>query len=158
MEFKVVIGLTISAAALYFVWQFYKRKIERINALGPIPSAVPDYGFEVPILASFTGIRHLPRQTNVAYNNAFPSLTLYPDRLECRVLKNWSISYQEIESVDIWDTFLTRNITFYVHGREDTVTANLLKRRNLAGMLRFLHRRGVPLSARAQTFISEHPA
>ncbi|PLY00648.1 MAG: hypothetical protein C0624_11820 [Desulfuromonas sp.] len=157
MQIHVIIGLCICAAALYFVWQFYQRKIERINELGSIPSEIPKQGFEVPVLATFTGIRHLPRKTNVAYNNAFPTLTLYAERLECRVLKNWSITYEEIESVDVWDTFMTRNLTFYVRDREETVTANLLNRRNLSGMLGFLKNRGVPLSSKAKRFIVEHP-
>ena len=157
MEVPGPVAFIIVAGTLYFVWRFYRRKIARINAMGPIPREIPTSGFEIPILAAFTGIRKLPRQTNVAWNNAFPALTLYPERLDCRVLKNWAIGYASIEKIDIWDTLWTRNLTIYVRGREDTFTANLLNRQNLTRTLLFLQTRGAPLTSRAKAFIAENP-
>jgi hypothetical protein len=73
------------------------------------------------------------------------------------VLKN-SIPLAEIENVDIWDTFATRNLQIYVKGQEDLFIANLLNRRNLAQVLSFLKNRGVPLSNHAKAFLTANAA
>lgn len=73
------------------------------------------------------------------------------------VLKK-AILFAEIEYIDIWDTVAAQNLQVYVRGREDLFTANLFSRRNLAQVLDFLLNRGVPLSARAQAFLSKNAA
>jgi hypothetical protein len=55
MDVPVPIVLAIIGTALYFVWKFYKQKIQRINDMPQIPETLPKTGLEVPILASFTG-------------------------------------------------------------------------------------------------------
>ncbi|MFZ3137148.1 MAG: hypothetical protein WA126_07140 [Thermodesulfovibrionales bacterium] len=83
-EIPVPLGLTIIAIVIFVVWQFYKRKIQRINQMPDIPLTISTKGFEVPILAAFTGLKRLPRQISFFYNNINPSLSLFEDRLECR--------------------------------------------------------------------------
>ena len=58
------------------------------------------------------------------------------------------------EKVDIWDTFLTRNINVHIRGHEEMFIANLWNRRNLAQVLRFLDEKGIPLSSRAKAFMA----
>lgn len=155
---QVPLGFAIIAVVMFFVWQFYKRKIDRINQMGSIPQSIPTNGFEVPVLAAFTGLKRLPRQVSFAHNNINPSLTLYEYRLDCKVVLKKSILFSKIEKVDIWDTIATRNIQIYVRDREDLISANLLNRRNLAQVLTFLKDRNVPLSDRAKTYLLQHPA
>jgi hypothetical protein len=119
-----------------------------------IPRVIPANGFEVPVLATFKGLKRLPRQISLAYNNLNPYLTLFEDRLECRVMLKRAIPLSQIENVDIWDTFATRNLQIYVKGKEDLLTANLLNRMNLSQVLNFFLNRGVPLSSRAKAFLS----
>ncbi len=153
MEIPVPLGLGIIGVVLFLVGLYYRRKIQRINEMPPIPADIPTSGFEVPLLAAFTGARHLPRQISFSHNNASPSLTLFEDRIECRVIARRSIALKDIERIDIWDTFATRNLNVHVRGREDTFTANLLSRRNLAEVLQYLERRGVPLEQDAAEFL-----
>ncbi len=157
-EIPVPLGFAIIAVVIFIVWQIYKRKINRINQMPDIPRVIPSNGFEVPVLATFKGLKKLPRQISVAYNNLNPYLTLFEDRIECRVLLQKAIFLSEIENVDIWDTIATRNLQIYVKGKEDLFTANLLNRMNLSRVLKFLLNRGVPLSSRAKTFLSVNSA
>lgn len=154
VEIPVPIGMAIIAVVLFMVWQIYKRKVQRINQMPDIPPNIPVKGFEVPLLAAFTGLKKLPRQISFSHNNLNPSLTLFEDRLDCKVILKKSIRFAEIENADIWDTFATRNLQIYVRGKEDLFSANLLNRKNLAQVLRFLKNRGVPLSDRARDFIA----
>lgn len=157
-EVPIPLGLTIIAAGIFVFWLIYNRKAQRINQMPDIPLTLPETGFEVPILATFTGLKRMPRWRSFAHNSLNPSLILYKDRLECKVLLKRSIRFAEIENIDIWDTVATRNLSVSVRGREDLFTANLLNRRNLAQVLSFLQQRGVPLSNRAKDFISANSA
>ena len=157
-EIPAPVCFAIIAIVIFVVWQIYKRKIQRINQMPDIPPTIPEKGFEVPILATFTGSKTLPRQISTSHNNLNPSLTLFEDRLDCKVILKKSILFGEIENVDIWDTFATRNLQIYARGREDLFSANLLNRRNLAQVLRFLENRSVPLSNRSKAFLSANSA
>ena len=139
---------------IFVVWLIYQRKIQRINQMPDVPQTIPFEGFEVPVLATFTGQRGLPRQLTKSHNNLNPSLILFEDRLECRVILQKAILLAEIENVDIWDTFATRNLQVYIKGKEDLFSANLFNRRNLAQVLSFLKNRSVLLSSRARDFLS----
>ncbi len=152
------LAVAIIAGGVFVVWQIFKRKIQRINQMPDIPAAIPAEGFEVPILATFTGSKTLPRQISFSHNNLNPSLTLFEDRLDCKVVLKKSIFLAQIEKVDIWDALATRNLQIYVRDQEDLFSANLLNRKNLAQVLRFLKKRGVPLSNRADAFLAAHPA
>jgi hypothetical protein len=153
-EVPIPLGLTIIAVGIFVFWLIYKSKAQRINQMPDIPLTLPETGFEVPILATFTGLKRMPRQVSFAHNSLNPSLTLFEDRLECRVVLQKAIPLAEIENIDIWDTVATRNLHVYVKGREDLFTANLLNRRNLAQLLSFLQQRGIPLSNRAKAYLS----
>jgi hypothetical protein len=154
IEIPAPLGFAIIAIVIFVVWQIYQRKIKRINQMPDIPRAIPVDGFEVPVLATFNGLKRLPRQISFAHNNLNPYLTLFEDRLECRVVLQKAIPIVEIENVDIWDTLATRNLQIYVKGKEDLFTANLFNRRNLSQVLNFLAKRGVLLSTRAKAFLS----
>ena len=152
-EIPVPLGFAIIAIVIFIVWQVFYRKIKRINQMPDIPKVIPANGFDVPVLATFKGLKRLPRQLSIAYNNLNPYLTLFEDRLECRVILKKTILLSEIENVDIWDTFATRNLQIYVKGKEDLLTTNLFNRMNLSQVLNFLANRGVPLSRRAKGFL-----
>jgi hypothetical protein len=154
MEIPIPLGLTIIAIALFVVWLIYQRKIQRINQMPDIPQTIPMEGFKVPVLATFTGQRGSPRQLFKSHNNLNPSLIIFEDRLECRVILRKAILLSEIENVDIWNSFATRSLQVYVKGKEDLFTANLFSRRNLAQVLGFLKNRGVLLSNHARDFLS----
>jgi hypothetical protein len=156
MEIPVPLGLTIIAIVIFVVWLIYQRKIQRINQMPDIPQIIPSKDFQVPVLATFTGQRGLSSRLSKSHNNLNPSLILYEDRLECRVIMKKAILLAEIEKVDIRDTFATRNLEVYIKGKEDLFSANLYKRKNLAQVLRFLKNRGVLLSDRARNFLSKH--
>lgn len=153
-EIPAPLDFAIIAIVIFIVWQIFRRKIQRINQMPDIPRVIPANGFEVPVLTTFKGLKRLPRQISFAYNNLNPYLTLFEDRLECRVLLKKAIPLSQIENVDIWDTFATRNLQIYVEGKEDLLTANLLNRMNLSQVLNFLVTWGVPLSSRANAFLS----
>jgi hypothetical protein len=156
MEIPAPLAILIIVIAIFVVWQIYQRKIQRINQMPDVPQTIPLKGFKVPVLATFTGQRGSPRQLSKSHNNLNPSLTLFEDRLECRVILKKAIHLVEIENVDIWDTFATRNLQVYVKGKKDLFSANLFNRRNLAQVLSFLKNRDVPLSNRARVFLSEN--
>ena len=157
MDLPVPIVLIIIGTALFFVWQFYKKKVQRINDMQPIPQTLPTKGFEVPIIVSFTGLKTQPRQTSQTYNNFNPSLILFEEHLKCRVISPQKIYYNDIEKIDIWDTVGTRNLHVYVKNKESTFVANLLNRKNLSHVLSFFKKKGVRLSSRSETYLKQNP-
>jgi hypothetical protein len=157
-DVPIPLGMTIIGFGIFVFWLIYKTKAQRIKQMPDIPQTLSETGFEVPILATFTGLKRMPRQVSFAHNSLNPSLILYEDRMECRGVLKKSIRFAEIENIDIWDTVATRNLHVSVRGREDLFTANLLYRRNLAQVLSFLQQRGVPLSNRAMDFLSANSA
>lgn len=154
MEIPVPLGLTFIALVIFVVWLIYQRKIQRINQMGDVPKTVPAKGFEVPVLATFTGQRGAPRHVTKSHNSLYPFLIIFEDRLECRVILKKAIFLAEIENVDIRDAFATRNLLIYIKGKEDFFSANLYNRKNLAQVLHFLKNRGVLLSSRARNFLT----
>jgi hypothetical protein len=156
MEIPAPIVISIIAIGIFVVWQIYQRKIQRINQMPNIPQVLPLQGFEVPALATFTGQKGSPRQLSNSHNNLNPSLTLFEDRLEFRVILKKAIHLVEIEKVDIWETFATRNLQVYVKGQNDLFSANLFNRKNLAQVLGYLKNRNVTLSNRAKEFLAAH--
>lgn len=154
MEYEIPVqhGLAIIAVALFIVWKFYKRKVRLIEEMPDISDSISGQGHEVPVLATVTGLKSLPGHVAYSYNNPYPALTLYENRIECRVLVKKVIFLSEIEIADVMETFLTRNINIYVKNQEKLFTANLYGRRNLARFLGYLEKRGVPLSERAKAF------
>ena len=153
MEIPFPIGMTIICIVLFLVWIFYQRKIQPIDAMPKIKNPIPNEGFEVPVLAAFTGIKRLPRQASHSHNNINPLLVLFEDRLECKVLLKRGILYHDVEKIDIWNTIGTRNLQVYVKGKEFIFTANLYRHKNLSKILSFLKIRGVPLTDRAESFL-----
>lgn len=151
-DIPVQYGLAIIAVALFIVWKFYRRKVSLIEEMPDIPDSISGQGHEVPVLATFTGLKSLPRHVSYSYNNLYPALTLYENSIECRVLVKKVIFLSEIEKADVMETFLTRNINIYVKNQDNLFTANLYGRRNLAQVLGYLEKRGVPLSERAKAF------
>jgi hypothetical protein len=152
-EIPLPIGFAIIAIVIFIVWQIYQRKIKKINQMPDIPRTIPSNGFEVPVLATFTGLKSLPRHESVTYNNLNPYLTIFDDRIEFRVLLKDSILLAELEYIDIWETFATRNLQVYVKDEEDVFIANLFKKKNLSKVLDYFSKKGVPLSNRAKAFL-----
>ena len=157
MEVPVPVGLTFIAIVIFFVWRIYQRKIQQINEMPDIPQAIPVEGFKVPVLATYSGRRGMGRHATTSHNSLNPSLTLFEDRLELRVLLSQVIRLSDIEYVDIWDSLATRNLQIYVKGEEDLFTANLYNRKNLAKVLSYLKKRSVRLSADAGNFLAKNP-
>jgi hypothetical protein len=71
-------------------------------------------------------------------------------------LQNKVILLSEIEQADVMETFLTRKINIYVENQENLFTANLYGHRNMAQVIRYLEKRGVPASERAKAFMSKN--
>ena len=118
LEIPMLIGLAIVAAGLYLFWILFRRKVTKINNMPDLPEVIGKNGFEVPVLATFKGLKKASRKTSYAHNSLIPELTLYNDRLECRVLREKSIPYSQIENIDIWDAIATRNLIVSVRDRE----------------------------------------
>jgi len=152
-EIPAPLAFTIIAVVIFFVWQIYQRKFKKINQMPDIPRTIPSNGFEVPVLATFSGLKSLPRQEYVTYNNLNPYLTVFDDRIEFRVIIKSSILLAEIEYIDIWEAIATRNLQVYVKDEEDVFIANLFKRKNLSKVLDYFANRGVPLSNRSKAFL-----
>ena len=79
-EISAPLGFAIIAIVIFFVWQIYGRKIKRINQMPEIPRVIPANGFKVPVLATFKGLKRLPRQVSFAYNNLNPYLNFLVNR------------------------------------------------------------------------------
>jgi hypothetical protein len=146
-----VINFIIIAIVLVFVIRFYKRKKVEIKKRG---LDFNDNETSVPLLASFVGIKFLPTIIAVGYNNISPKLIFFEEGIGYKVFSKSYKKYSDIELVDIWITFGTRNLTFKFRNSIFTFTANLGDDNNLKNALGFLQKKNCPLSSKAEKFLS----
>jgi hypothetical protein len=68
-----------------------------------IPISLPKTGHRVPVFAAYSGPRLARRglfsYLTLSYNNVFPSLMLFPEHFEYRVILKSSKPYSEIQEV-----------------------------------------------------------
>lgn len=112
-----------------------------------LESPLPADGIEVDVRATFGGSGLF-----VSKNSLNPSLRLFEDHVEIKIMKTVSFGYDEIESVDAKTGMLTNNLAFKIAGAKRPLTANVRSREDLAPMLRFLDGKEVPLTERAREF------
>ena len=115
-----------------------------------IPDPLPDAGFDVPLRAAFTVFRAMPL-IGVSTNSASPRLTLFPDRVEYKVISRGAKRYDELASVDARQSLGTQNVILIPRGGMFAFSANVGEEGRLLALLDFFARRGVALAARAQT-------
>ena len=116
---------------------------------GALSEPLPAEGVEVPLLASFAGLARVPI-LSLGKNNLSARLRLYPDELEFKVLRTRRRPYTEIQRIETQSFWATRNVEFVWRGSLITFTANLHSDAWRLALLRFLERRGVPLSPAAR--------
>ena len=116
---------------------------------------LPDEGIRIPTRATFAGVEGAPLLA-LGHNNCCPLLRLFNDQIEFRVLRKQRRPYSSIKSVGVHQGFLTNNIQIVWHGALLTFSANISREDNLVEVVKFLQRKQVPLSPKAQTFLQEH--
>jgi hypothetical protein len=110
---------------------------------------------KVNVIASFLGLKFLPRVIALAFNNLNPKLILTNDDIEYRAFVfNRRLAYAEIESVDILLWIQTTNVYLVRNNSIFTVSANTNNEYELYRCLEYLKRKGCNLSERASEFHS----
>ena len=117
-----------------------------------IPEKLDGNGFQIPLLASFTGIKVIPLVA-LSHNSLSPALTVYEDSLKYKVLKEKVVPYSEIYEVDILDTVGTKNIRILFKNSPFTFSGNLFHKDNLLELLKFFKRRNLKLSPSANRYL-----
>ncbi len=138
-----IVSILIAVCVAFFVLKRIKNKT---NAEFNI-SSVEQSGSSVPIAASFVGLKWLPSLIALAHNSINPSLTLFDDHIEYG--KSMS-TYENIESVNIFEWRATENIMLSFKNTSWTYSANLMKRDNLIQLLKFFGDKDVLLSEKAK--------
>lgn len=105
---------------------------------------------EIPVLATFLGVRGLPWWYAVATNNAKPLLVVATDGIGFRVVRRQQRSWDEIECIDIRQAPGTVNFDVSFRGALLTFSANLGSVALAAHVLSLIPA-SVPLSDRAVT-------
>jgi len=118
-----------------------------------IPDKLDRNGFQIPLLASFTGIKLIPLVA-LSHNSLSPALTIYEDSLKYKVLKEKVVPYSDIYEVDILDTVGTKNIRVVFKNSSFTFSGNLFHKDNLLELLKFFERKNVKLSPSAIRYLS----
>jgi len=107
---------------------FMLFKVIRAATARGVPSVggvTADGGRVVPLKASFTGLRGLPRLVAIASNNASPLLMIYPDRIDYRVIQRRQRPMGEIEMVDVQTAWRTVNIVLHFRNSPLTFSGNV---------------------------------
>jgi hypothetical protein len=120
-----------------------------------IPEKLDRNGFQVPLLASFTGIKRIPLVA-LSHNSLSPALTIYEDSLKYKVFKEKIVPYSEIYEVDILDTIGTKNVEIVFKNSFFTFSGNLFDKDNLLEVLKFFKRKNVNLSLSANRYLSRN--
>ena len=119
-----------------------------------IPNPLPEDGLAIPLRASFLVFKKFPL-FGVATNNAAPRLILFNDRMEFRVITRQIRQYEDLESVDARQTLGTQNIVLRWRRGAFAFCANLGAEQPLAELLRFFQRRGIEVTARANSIAAK---
>lgn len=120
-----------------------------------LPEPLPEDGLEVKVRATFGGLRFLPRLFAFGKNNRNPSLKVFSDHLELKIMGTTSVDYDKIQVADGRVYGKTHNVTLTSKGKLGRPTANIRNRDDLVGLLRFLEQRGVPLTKKAAMMVTE---
>ena len=145
-----IICFLIAAIALFLVFRFYKRKVEKIKKT-ELDSRSNE--MQVPLLAGFLGIKFLPPLLGFAKNNINPQLNFLWDGIEYKLLTKKFKKYSDIAMVDILILAGTKNLIFKFFNSIFTFSGNLYSEDNLRSALGFLQKKNCPLSPRAKEFL-----
>jgi hypothetical protein len=121
-----------------------------------IPNPLPRNGFEVPLRAAFLVFKSAPLLA-VATNNAAPRLVLFDDAIEFRVVTRQRRRWEELERVDVRQTFGTQNIILHWRRNFFAFSANVGTEPLLIELVRFFHRHGLELTQQAAAVAAKNP-
>lgn len=108
-------------------------KPSEVQFVGRVKGAV------VPVLATFTGLTFLPWGA-IASNNLNPRLSVYPDRIEFKVIMSQTRQISDIAEVDVQLARRTVNLVFRFHHSSSTFIANVGQKAIAAQVLSMLPR------------------
>ena len=148
VQFLAFLGLVYASIRM---WPWMIRRLARGRyAHATVANITTDQAgrAQIPVLATFSGVRGLPWWYAVATNNAKPLLVVAPDGLEFRVIRRRQRSWAEIECVDVRQAPGTVNLDVTFRDAVLTFSANL-GAVPLAAHVLSLIPASVPLSDRA---------
>lgn len=130
-----------------------RRRMKNQRSQATVANIVTDAAgaANVPVLATFTGVRGLPWWYGVALNNATPLLLIETNGIRYRVIRHQRRTFEEIACVDVRQAPGTVNLDFTFHGSMFTFAANVGTVQLAARVIALLPS-SVPLSRRAQAF------
>jgi hypothetical protein len=114
-----------------------------------IPKRLPMTGFDIPVLASFTGIGAL-KILCLSHNSLNPKFKITNSGIEYKVVFSKKKPYLSIRQVDFFDALMTKNLTFIFKDSIFSLGINLNNKNNIKQLLCFLKKKRIPLSERAQ--------
>ena len=138
---------------LGIIFYTHKRIAERSSTAmldRTVASVETTEDIEVPILASFLGVRWLSKIIGFAHNNANPRLILRQDSVEYKVFRTIERQYGEIEKVDVMETVGTKNVVFYFKNKQIIFSANIGNKIDLNYVLAYLKNKDVTLTPEAE--------
>jgi hypothetical protein len=122
-----------------------------------IPDPLPNDGINVPLRASFIGIKHVPLLA-LGHNSLTPRLILFEDRLHTRVFRLRKKPLSAIERIDIFLTIGTRNVQISWKDSLFRFAGNVDGDDWLIATLAYFDRKGVPLTNNVQAYLQQKQA
>ena len=119
-----------------------------------IPDPLPREGFHIPLRASFLVFKSAPL-FGVATNNAAPSLTLFQDAIEFRVITRQRRRWEDLARIDTRQNLGTQNIILHWRHNFFAFSANLGAEPPLVTLLRFFAARRIELTTGAAALIAK---
>lgn len=150
--FICIVAGIIPIIILFFIFKFYKRKINQIKRSELVFN---NNEMSVPLLASFLGIKYVPSPFVLGHNNLNPKLTFLQDGIEYKFFFKKYKRYSDIESIDIWISPRTKNLHFKFNNSIFTFIGNLYDEKNLKSVLDFLKKKNCPLTSEAREFLEK---
>lgn len=143
--------IALQALSLWFIYWIIKtlRKPKARTRGGPVFAAIK--GGNVPVLATFTGLRGMP-WIALATNSLNPIFRIENQQLAFRVIRQRERPCTDIIEVDVREAYGTFNLIFAFHDTRLTFVANVGTAARGAQALALLPH-SVPLSARARSVL-----
>lgn len=108
---------------------------------------MPLTGVDIPIIGAFGGIKGLSFLA-ISENTLYPSLTLYDDYMDYKVLIKKNADYNQIISIREISFIFNSYMIFTFHDRTLTLGVRLMNNEIMHEITDFFHAKGIPVKSK----------
>jgi hypothetical protein len=119
-----------------------------------IPQNIDAEGFKVKVACNYKALKYIPFIL-LSKNSAFPSLILYNEHFNYRVIRKTSAKYVDIEKLDADGSDTRQLLHLYFKNSAFILITEMTWRPDAIKVLEFFQRKSVPLTDKTLEFVRQ---